>query len=106
LTSARTHADGSLPTYKEHAKRGNLWKRLVLGLFISAVLAEGPATVQIAIKVDVLMPLLAALYVEPTVKGMRRLVEETNDAHIGPAGQPPPAKPKVQQSFRFSSSDC
>ena len=57
-------------------------KRLALGLFISALLAGGPAAAQNAIKVGVPMPLSgpAALYGEPAVKGMRLFVEETNAA--------------------------
>jgi branched-chain amino acid transport system substrate-binding protein len=57
-------------------------KRLALGLFISALLAGGPAAAQNAIKVGVPMPLSgpAALYGDPAVKGMRLFVEETNAA--------------------------
>ena len=57
-------------------------KRLALSLFISALLAGGPAAAQNAIKVGVPMPLSgpAALYGEPAVKGMRLFVEETNAA--------------------------
>jgi len=56
--------------------------RLALGLFISALLAGGPAAAQNAIKVGVPMPLSgpAALYGEPAIKGMRLFVEETNAA--------------------------
>lgn len=56
--------------------------RLVLGLFISALLAGGPAAAQNAIKVGVPMPLSgpAALFGEPAIKGMRLFVEETNAA--------------------------